>query len=449
MPSMPNYLPEVREQYEAFPYPPRNPNDEKKRLIVSTLSRMDSVSHHCFNGQQDFNDFRVLVAGGGTGDATIFWAEQLLNRGKSEVVYLDMSTESMRIAQKRAQVRNVDNISWINDSLLNIPGLDIGTFDFISCTGVLHHLDNPDEGLKALKKVLKPGGAMEIMVYGRYGREAIYQIQSAMRLICAQESNPRIKIKHTRELLKSLPENHWFNISRQYGWVYSDAEDSAGIYDLFLHARDRPFTIVEVHDWLERCGLKMASEPGTRYQQTHYLPETFIKDPGLLTKIKDYPAKIQQAIAENMSSKLTMHEFYAVEAGAGETVASLKDTNLVPYAGVGVFVPFDQLAKIASQQTEEVAITLDNHPSKPVVVLPVGTYIPALLRYIDGERTVSEVIAAVNEERSGADRQDILEDFTVLFTSLNRGHMMFLRDKSVAPYPSVKSYEDRVKALYA
>ena len=34
------------------------------------------------------------------------------------------------------------------------------TFDLIVCTGVLHHLADPDAGLRALRSVLKPDGVM-------------------------------------------------------------------------------------------------------------------------------------------------------------------------------------------------------------------------------------------------------------------------------------------------
>ena len=51
------------------------------------------------------------------------------------------------------------------------------SFDLVVCTGVLHHLPDPDDGLRALRDVLRPGGAMRLMVYARYGRAGIYMMQ--------------------------------------------------------------------------------------------------------------------------------------------------------------------------------------------------------------------------------------------------------------------------------
>jgi hypothetical protein len=56
-------------------------------------------------------------------------------------------------------------------------------FDQIVCTGVLHHLPDPDIGLASLRSVLAPNGAMHLMVYATYGRAGIYMMQEYCRLL--------------------------------------------------------------------------------------------------------------------------------------------------------------------------------------------------------------------------------------------------------------------------
>ena len=148
------YIPQVREQYEQLPYPPRDPHDEKRRLVTTWLDDLSMINHYCYAGQQSFRDrFRVLIAGGGTGDATIFLAQQLRHTN-AEIVHLDLSQTSIQIARHRAQERDLNNISWLDDSLLALPELGLGKFDYINCCGVLHHLQDPDAGLRALLAVL-------------------------------------------------------------------------------------------------------------------------------------------------------------------------------------------------------------------------------------------------------------------------------------------------------
>ena len=73
----------VTEQYEAFPYPDRDPADEKTRLIRGSPSSPVEIDHYLFAGQRDWSKpLRALVAGGGTGDALIQLAQMLTSAGR-------------------------------------------------------------------------------------------------------------------------------------------------------------------------------------------------------------------------------------------------------------------------------------------------------------------------------------------------------------------------------
>jgi len=108
-----DHLPEVREQYERLPYPPCDPEDDNRRLVTTWLDDLPMVIHYCFGGAQSFaRGFRVLVAGGGTGDGTIYLAEQL-RATDAEIVHLDLSEASINIARRRAEIRKLENIRWV------------------------------------------------------------------------------------------------------------------------------------------------------------------------------------------------------------------------------------------------------------------------------------------------------------------------------------------------
>ena len=73
-----SYLEKVLKQYESYPYPAREPNDEKAVLYSPKSSSLDCLNFYCFNGERDFSKpFGVLISGGGTGDCTTYLAEQL------------------------------------------------------------------------------------------------------------------------------------------------------------------------------------------------------------------------------------------------------------------------------------------------------------------------------------------------------------------------------------
>jgi hypothetical protein len=64
-----NFLPQVRNLYETFPFPARDPaTDRPGGVPVSPTDILGKLNHHGFGGRRHFGKgFRALVAGGGTG----------------------------------------------------------------------------------------------------------------------------------------------------------------------------------------------------------------------------------------------------------------------------------------------------------------------------------------------------------------------------------------------
>lgn len=63
----------VQSQYESYPYPERDPADEKTRLIAGSPSSLHELNHYVFGRARDLTKpLRALVAGGGTGVYDLF-----------------------------------------------------------------------------------------------------------------------------------------------------------------------------------------------------------------------------------------------------------------------------------------------------------------------------------------------------------------------------------------
>ena len=72
---------EVVEHYMDLPYPPRDAKDDLRRVMADPNNTPVAISHHVYNGKKVFPKkgsgeppFRILVAGGGTGDATVMFS---------------------------------------------------------------------------------------------------------------------------------------------------------------------------------------------------------------------------------------------------------------------------------------------------------------------------------------------------------------------------------------
>ena len=73
----------VKAQYEAYPYPERDPADEARRLVTGSPSHPLEIDHFLFDGCRDWSQpLRVLVAGGGTGDGLIQIAALMKQAGR-------------------------------------------------------------------------------------------------------------------------------------------------------------------------------------------------------------------------------------------------------------------------------------------------------------------------------------------------------------------------------
>lgn len=470
MPQPTNFLPAVRSQYEALPYPPCNPEDDRTRLVQTWLEDLPMINHYCFAGKQSFrNGFRALVAGGGTGDATIFLAEQL-RATNAHIVHLDMSSASIAIARARANIRGLTNITWVHDSLLNLPTLGLGKFDYINCSGVLHHLADPDAGFNALRSVLKaPGdsngnsagdaigksagdaigksagdaigksaGALGLMVYGTIGRTAVYQTQALMRLVnqgSVQPGDVKNEIANTKDILASLPPSNWFVRSQD---LHHDLKmGDAGIYDLLLHSQDRAYTVGELFDWL---GHNTGSGPlgGHRMHlsfsdvqrgRAAYLPHMVLgnKPPAMATQLRQLPTRQQYEMAELMIGNIITHSLYAT--CSADCTARYGDAQYIPFFYHEPLTGADA-ARVFDTNRGKPFMLHHQHSGISVMVNP-GRYGAKILALIDGEKSFAEIFACFRADWQGqaAAPSDttLFADFLETYDTLNALERLLLR----------------------
>ncbi len=436
-----NYLQEVRAQYEHYPYPMRNPEHEKTQLISTHMDFLDTINHYCYRGKQSFANFRVLVAGGGTGDSTIFLAEQLRNHNAA-IVYMDISESSMAIAKKRAETRKLKNITWLNTSLLQIPEIDIGTFDYINCSGVLHHLQNPEEGLLALTSVLKDDGCMGLMIYAKYGRTAIYYIQELMRLINKNESSMQSRVRNTKLLLAHLPRTNWFKRGEDVTREHTTQGDP-GIYDLFLHSQDRAYSVAEMHAYIEKCRLSFVEFMLNR--KIFYRADNYIKDPSLLTCISELSQKEQQAVAELTAGNIGMHIFYV--SNATITIASPDECDNIPYFFRYSVTNLHKAIELNEDKGAGEFVVV--HPEGFTVRFQPGKYTKYIFQYLDEKRSLREIFNEVRREfNNDVPDEELLLAFKVLYEKFNAFDWMLLRHKSIPAFKTVKELQEPVSSLY-
>ncbi len=368
----------VRQQYESYPYPARDPADEAHRLITGTPSHPVEIDHFVFRGQRDWSaPFRALVAGGGTGDGLIMLAQKLADIGcPAEITYLDLSEASRAIAEARASARGLD-IRFVTGDLMTAP--DLGPFDYIDCCGVLHHLPDPDAGFRALGDALDPDGGIGLMVYAPHGRSGVYPLQDAFGTLCA-DAPPADRVAFAKEVLERLPEAHPLKRNLVVGDHHSS---DAGLYDLLLHSRDRAYSVAELLGALDGAGLGLVSfVEAARYDPRHYLP----KGPATSERLQNLSVAERWAVAEQLSGTMKTHIAYAVpSARADKAMARPTQAEARPHlAGVD---PRALAQQIASRG--RVSVTIDTF----ALNLEIPRSAAPLIAKANGQRTLGEIAA--------------------------------------------------------
>jgi SAM-dependent methyltransferase len=370
-------------QYEAYPYPARDPREEAKRLIIGSPSHLREVDHWVFGARRPASrPLNALMAGGGSGDGTVMLAQQMAWAGRpGRVTWLDRSAAARKVAAARVAVRGLDNVAFEEGSILELPRSGLGPFDYIDCCGVLHHLPDPAEGLAALVSVLAEGGGIGLMVYAPHGRTGVYMLQDALRILASAEEPPPARVEVAKRLWKGLPETAWL---RKNPWIDDHVRGGdAGLYDLLLNPRDVAFTVPGLAALVAGAGLRIAC----LVEPLRYDPDTWLTDPKLRARTAALDPMARAALAEAVCGNMGIHIAYCVRASDPVAPAEWDAPGAVPLLRE---IEGPALAK-ALRPDGMLPVTWDGLR----VAVPLPRLAAALLSRIDGRRSWGEIVEEV------------------------------------------------------
>lgn len=223
----------VRSFYEAHPFPAF----ERERFATRDDLR---EAARWFPRQLDRDlptGIRLVDAGCGTGRLAA-----LLSLRNRFVTAVDFSSSSLGHAKQLKEALALDRVSYVRGDLFRLPFLGNG-FDVVLCLGVLHHTADPARGLKALARLLRPGGLMLVGLYNRYGRLAHNYRQRRASGGEAPEDQDLLKTR----LRGQLPDEE-------------QQADRAGLdswyYDQYLHPHEKSVSLSELGTWFSAAGLE-------------------------------------------------------------------------------------------------------------------------------------------------------------------------------------------------
>jgi SAM-dependent methyltransferase len=367
----------VRDFYNLHPYPPPVDDLDEYRQRWQDKGRGRADFHLHWPDKAYRADLTVLVAGCGTAQA----AKHALREPACHVVGIDVSGTSVRHAETLKRKYHL-----INLEVYQLPVERVGelgrSFDEIVCTGVLHHLADPDVGLRALRNVLSPDGAIHLMVYAAYGRAGVYMLQDYCRRLGIGDTER--EIRDLANTLRALPQDH--PLARLLG-ESADFRSHAGLADALLHPRDRAYAVPELFDFVDRAGLVF----GRWVRQAPYLSQcSALAGTPHASRLAMLPLPQQYAAVELFRGTMVRHNLiaYRDDHPGNRRPVRFDDERWHN------FVPVRLPETISVQQRlppGAAAVLINQAHTYPDLFMPITAAEKRLFDAIDGKRTVDDI----------------------------------------------------------
>lgn len=378
----------VRAFYEAHPYPAPVSSLDRRLERYRDPQRRRAQNLLLWPLETPRGNRKILIAGCGTSQA----ARHAVSEPDADVTAIDISETSLRHTRDLQQKHDIRNLRLHRLAIERIEELG-ETFDQIVSTGVLHHLSDPDAGLRSLRNVLTVDGAMHIMVYAPYGRAGVYMMQDYCRLLGI--GGHEEELRDLGATIQSLSPDHPIAriAKRAKDFLTPDA-----LADALLNPQDRAYSVPQLHDWIERCGLTF----GRWHEQAPYLPQCggIARTPHA-ARLTALPSRAQYAAMELLRGTMDRHGFVAYRDDRerqAQPVAFAGDAwrDFVPLRLPWTLTVKDRVPRGFC------AVLINPAHTYPDLALFIDSAQERALEAIDGERSAGEILqSAVMSEEAG------------------------------------------------
>jgi SAM-dependent methyltransferase/tetratricopeptide (TPR) repeat protein len=222
----------VQDMYAARPYP--------RWISTSFLNPSESIADKS-------KGLQVLVAGCGTGHEPALYCSSLPH---AKVTAVDLSLPSIAYGKRKAIELGIDKqIEFLHGDLMKVGELN-KKFDFIASSGVLHHLKEPEKGLKAILSTLQDNGRLSISLYSKYARD--YTLKPASNYIIEKKySSSDDDIRQFRRDVMFMTSDNPITRCASAGDFFFLSECN----DLLFHVQEHRYTPTMIWEMAERHDL--------------------------------------------------------------------------------------------------------------------------------------------------------------------------------------------------
>lgn len=275
----------LKEHYENFPYPIPI-NDLEKELENSFYFSDPSKFWHKIWPEKKFSEkkLNIFIAGCGTKQAAII----AKCNPEHSVIGADISKTSIDSSEFLKKKYSLNNLELLCNDFRNITFTK--KFDLIICSGVIHHLEDPNSGINYLSNILEPDGVIDLMVYGDKSNSCLNFFKQFFKKINLKQDERSIIF--LKNFINILNPGHPLKILTGNS---TDLKNNSGIIDLLLHQSEKFFSIKEITSLLEKNNLIIKSFIHSNFTS---LSRFFFYNPEILQTINNMKAEDKWEIAQ-------------------------------------------------------------------------------------------------------------------------------------------------------
>ena len=277
----------LSDQYNQFIYPKPCENIDKEWIENNRFQLCDpNYLWHKIWPEKKYSrkSLKILVAGCGSDQVAILARCNPIH----QFTGIDLSKNSLEHQKKLINKHNIGNVDLILNDFQKTKFND--KFDYIICSGVIHHLDNMDAALNYFKNNLKDEGAIFLMIYGDQQSAGISSIKKVFKSL--NFSHNQESIENIRKIIFKLKDQHPAKI---FSNLYTDMNNDAGIVDTFMHSKENFSNIKDFIDILEKNDLIIKNFADSRIAP---ITKYFVDNKTLLNKIRSINVKDRLELAQ-------------------------------------------------------------------------------------------------------------------------------------------------------
>ncbi|MFZ0089978.1 MAG: class I SAM-dependent methyltransferase [Solirubrobacteraceae bacterium] len=185
----------------------------------------------------------------GTGLILLDYAQEF---PEAQFTGFDITEASVASANETLRSEDVTNAQAQQQ---NIMELELESeFDYVLSWGTIHHLPDPEEGVRILCRALKPGGILRTGIYGFYGNWERQIQQEVVRTIAPEDGSGDLsrRIAALRDFASGDR-----NFRNYYTAPPVDLSDDVWVVDEFLHVWEKHIPLRDVVGWLQAQGMEV------------------------------------------------------------------------------------------------------------------------------------------------------------------------------------------------